>query len=151
MTTHSARLMADLWRAVVRIDCRQTAAEYREDAEVVELCRAAKTNVRGALVKLAEGGYLLRDHEPTFWFAAGCKSPEGCVVPLWALAVKGPGIAGPREIVARAMPRDTMQETFSKHGSRFDFLRHPSRMGDRLHHHDGRVTDLDGKPIEPTA
>ena len=36
-----------------------------------------------------------------------------------------------------------------------DALAHPSRIGDRLHHRDGRVTDLGGNPIfspqEPQA
>ena len=29
-----------------------------------------------------------------------------------------------------------------------DFLAHPSRIGDRLHYRDGRVTDLQGNPIK---
>jgi hypothetical protein len=29
-----------------------------------------------------------------------------------------------------------------------DALRHPSRVGDRLHHRDGSVTDMAGQPIK---
>ena len=31
-----------------------------------------------------------------------------------------------------------------------DALRYPSRYGDRLHHRDGKVTDLAGQPIKRT-
>jgi hypothetical protein len=115
------------------------------------LCRSAHTRVKTGLDKLAEAGFLFRDSAGLYWFAAGCKAPEGCRIPLWALNQQTSNLAGPRVYVAKAMPDDDTPESFTKQGSRFDYLRHPSRRGDRLYYSDGRVTDLDGRPIEAFA
>ena len=145
---YSAGFLAKLWRAVVRIDTKLTAREYRSDDEVRHLCRDAHANCRSALDRLVADGALLRNGGRRYWFEAGCKAPDGCRLPASAESFQGTGFALPRQCGAMSMPPDDAPSRFTKQGHRFDFIRCPSRIGNRLHHHDGRITDLDGEPIE---
>lgn len=142
--------LTELWRLVAGVGRAQMTGEYRRDKEIASLCREYHSSVREGLDKLAEHGFLRTSLEgafqPKYWFSTECRVPMGCQAPGAALPA-GTERAGARKHVNAVMPIDTTPLHKPMNGERFEFAKHPSRRGDRLHYRDGRVTDLDGRPI----
>lgn len=100
-----------------------------------------------ALYRLSVLGYLASDRaaHPRYSVAARCKVPEGRERPAWlAEAVIEAGVSAPFV----PCPPDKPIEQVALRSGAFDYAARPSRRGNRLVYRDGRVTDLQGNPLE---
>lgn len=142
--------LRELWTAVARIGKPGTPNDYRRDPQIASILSDYHESVRPALDRLASGGFLRLASEggwqQRYWWSTACKVPFGCEAPGTPLAA-GAERAAVRTIVPAAMPDDRTPLMRPMGGPAFDFLQHPSRRGNRLVYRDGRVTDMEGKPL----
>lgn len=142
--------LAELWTAVAAIGKPMSVNDYRRQPEIGEILRTYHETAKGGLEQLARTGYLRMANESRFqtryWWSTACKVPYGCQPPGQPLAT-GTEKAALRAHVNAVMPNDTTPLMQPMSGPAFDFLKCPSRRGDRLVYRDGRVTDLEGNPL----
>jgi hypothetical protein len=147
------RVSVRVWRSIAAVARPLTMAEARDLDGVADAIAQAHSKLTTIVFNLVQGGYLTTDGagrlQATFWFGQHCKLPEGeGDMPRYARPVdssraapRGPGPAGNFDA----------PEYRSLRPDAYDYLKHPSRRGDRLYYRDGRVTDLQGNPIDGAA
>ncbi len=143
-----------LWQAVTRINQRLHIAEYRLDGDVIAVLREHHASLRAGLQRLVLDKFLASDVDGYYWFEAGCAVPADCEPPLRILQPNPAARAGVREHTAMAMPVAEPAPAAPQppqSADRFRFLELPSRLCDTLRWRDGRITDLQGNPIEATS
>ena len=156
MTEYLSPYMTEIWIAVADAGKAMTPGECKRLPVIAEILRRYHGQVRHALDKLSEEGYLRRSvrcggFTPHFWVSEACRVPSGRAAPLSAAPEKAAPEkappAGGRKFVNSLMPTDTTPLHEPMGGPAFDFRQWPSRRGNRLHFRDGRITDLEGRPV----
>ena len=144
-----AKTTARLWRAVAEIGHPVTIAEMRRRPQVVLAEKAAHRKLREVVTNLVQVGYLASDgggrNKTRYWFGQNCKCPVGESRPTpWMPMVDS------SRATERVLPMDGTYETkpIPMRPGSDDWRRHPSRVGDHLHHRDGRVTRLNADNTE---
>lgn len=138
-----------VWRAVARLGEPVTAADLSLRTDAARVCRDAHVQLVSVLHNLVTAGYLATDGAQrsarTFWFGRHCRTPRGELpVSPWLPEVDA------SRATERHLPMSGLYEWKPIHlrpGAE-DWRQHPSRMGDRLHHRDGRITRLNADNTE---
>jgi len=131
----------DVWVAVVSLNKKHSAYELRQLSVLKEIAREHHGQIRDAIDALVNGRYLVSHagSPTTYGYAPSCQVPRGCSAPA-NHGGTGFEIAGPRVYCSETMPRTY---SYAAPAPQPD-TRPPSRIGNKLHWRDGRVTDLDG-------
>lgn len=138
-----------LWRCVAEVGEPVTQAELARRTRAPQVCAAAHVQMITALNNLVACGYLAsngtRGSARTFWFGQHCRTPTG-ELPLapWLPPVDA-SRAAPRQMPMQGLWLPT---TIPLRPGAEDWRRHPSRVGDHLHHRDGRITRLNADNTE---
>ena len=131
----------ELWVAVVSINRPMSAYEFRKVPLLKSISCEHHGHIKDALEALAADRYLIRyaGCPPTYGYASACSIPRGCSAPS-GLVGTGFEVAGPRRLCSESMPRDYAYTAPAPSPD----TRPPSRIGNKLHWRDGRITDLEG-------
>lgn len=142
---------APLWELVAAHGRPATTADVREILGVRELVVAHRFLLGAALTRLVRASYLRSDgagrFQAVYWYAPACFVPTGAMRPALSGAEAPYALARSFVNVVGATDRTPLFSPVNLDAPEYDFLKCPSRHGNRLVFRDGRVTDLEGRAL----
>lgn len=145
-----SRVLVLVWRCVVQMAEPVNPQRLAAETLARQHCDDEHQQLLPVLRRLVDLRYLAcndeRGNAALFWFGPHNRVPDGERRPI-VYEQRAHAVAAER-FVADPTPWIEPAKPLCDRAEGLEFLQHPSRRGDRLYWRDGRITDLDGAPVE---